>query len=230
MLRAKRHPRLTISSNMDSHSFQEVHTLLYPMRFLGYTKLVAFPSHQRICFLLDERAEDAVRAIRSGDHYEKALTLGLIKLILTEVGMDDHESKFSKFCTKTLSRLIMTTARLAGSTDDDTGNECYDADRKFTNTIKYAVQELRAMLETNDISTLRREVQDNVYWLLRLDVQLRVTPTAGRCESLPKNFRLLSVQEKAKEMEAEHKDSIVVGVSKRVAFVRSPGRSVGTEG
>lgn len=204
MLRTKHHPQLDFrigSRSAFSDSIEDLKTTFFPMRFIGFTVIAEQLCPSRAYFLFDESAENATQALRANDRKAKAALLREAVNILTEVSVDSRGSRVLNILGRVLAHVILMGARASGHADTDTGNNCYDADPKFTNTVKFAVQELRILLETTDISHKSKEVQEAIWSLLRLDIQLQVTPTAGPCERLPQNIHLGDKQRIAKRLQ-----------------------------
>lgn len=203
MLRPNHHARLRVLCESTSLNLEDLHTILYPMRFIGLTLLADdMDGFKRVSFLLDERAEEVTQALRANDRKAKADILREATDVLAEVSIDHRGRKRLELLGRSLGHAAMIESRFKAHGDKDTGNSCYAADKKFTNTIKNAVLQLRTLLVIINISKRSKDLQERVWWLLRLDIQLRITPTAGKCERLPWNVRLLQEEEEAKRKRA----------------------------
>lgn len=178
MLRGDHHQWLAIGSNLGLEKPTDLKTTYYPMRFLGFAS-VSMSRYKRdqICSLVDARATGSVHTLRKSDRKAKIVFLKRCMDIITLVAVDHQGSRFLEVCGKILAAVIVIGAGVIAGIDPDTGEDCYASARVFTNTIKFIVMELRMLLETNDISKRSEELQAQIEFLLRFDIELRATPT-----------------------------------------------------
>lgn len=179
-LRQGHHESLSVETDFGSDASEGMKTVLYPLRLLGIGKSVILGTWVTHCILFDESAERTVRILRSRSLIAKAAFLHHCHRVLSGALIYTGDSRAWKLLSKMLYTFSMMIVGLEGIADPDTGQNCYNSARVYTNTIKYAVEELRALMELHDMSMQSESLQKHIQDLLHADIELRATPTHAK--------------------------------------------------
>lgn len=169
--------------------------MFYPARLLGFghVSVMNFPPVKPTitCTLDDEISANLAFKLQDKNRRDQILILRECMDVISQVAVDPGESRVMKVVGTALAGVIMMGAGAVGSIDPDTGGHTYDSTRKFCNTMKYAVMDLRILLETTDISGMGEVLKRKVACLLNLDLELRsngVIPLFPPCHA-PRRVR-----------------------------------------
>lgn len=154
------------------------------MRLLGLAGVSKQPNkkpgpkqQEVVCSLSDPCAESWVSVLRSNFPGLRMAFLNICRSIIFRVVYGHGTSVLRRVVATIIASLFIWEAHRIGRKDLDTGNNCYISDRVFTNTVKRVAYDLRVYLESNGGPTKNQQLEQQVEWLLRVDIELRATST-----------------------------------------------------